>query len=96
MEIEILKVEDKMIRFSIKGEDYTLGNLLQNAFLADKRVMGAGFYISHPLSKKIIFTIFLKRKTNPSTAKKIIIGNVEKIKRYLLKIKSEMETQIGE
>ncbi len=96
MEIRVLKVEDKMIRFSIVGEDYTLGNLLQNALLEDARILGAGFFISHPLSKELVFTIYFKRKTSFKSAKKIILQNIEKIKNQLLDIKDDLVSKGGE
>ena len=96
MEIKILKIEEKMIKFSVVGEDYTLGNLLQNVLLEDKRVLGAGFYISHPLSKELVFTVFFRRKTEFNTAKKIVLQNIEKIKKYLLNIKNELVNKVGE
>ncbi len=96
LEIKILKVEDKMVRFSVVGEDYTLGNLLQNALLDDERILGAGFYISHPLSKELVFTVYFKRKTSFKNAKKVILQNVEKIKNQLLDIKNEIVKKAGE
>lgn len=96
MEIKVLKIEDKLIKFSIKSEDYTLGNLLQSALLKDKRILGAGFYISHPLSKELVFTVFFKRKSSFDREKKIILQNVEKIKKYLLNMKSQLLHEMGE
>ena len=96
MEIKILKAEDKLVKFSIVSEDYTLGNLLQHALLEDKRILGAGFYISHPLNKELVFTVFFKRKTSFDHAKKIILQNTEKIKKYLSDIKHQLIDEIGE
>lgn len=96
MEIKILKTEDKLMKFSIISEDYTLGNLLQHTLLEDKRVLGAGFYIKHPLNKELVFTVFFKRKTSFSYAKKIILQNIEKIKKYLLDIKHQLTSEMGE
>ena len=96
MKIKMLKIEDKLVKFSIVSEDYTLGNLLQHTLLEDKRILGAGFYISHPLNKELVFTVFFKRKTNFDHAKKIILQNVEKLKKYLLDIKHQLIDEIGE
>ena len=96
MKIKILKVEDKLIKFSVASEDYTLGNLLQHVLLKDKRVLGAGFYIQHPLNKELVFTVFFKRKTSFEYAKKIILQNVEKLEKYLLDIKQRLMEEIGD
>ncbi len=88
MDIRIEKKSAKRIRLIIKGQDYTLGNLIQEALLRDDRIEGAGFYISHPLLKEMILEVrFKKEIENPLD---IIIEDVEKFKDEMSNIKREI------
>ncbi len=95
MEVKILEKGDKIFKFSVKGEDYTIGNLLQEFVLEDNRVLGAGFTISHPLTKELVFTIFFKRKTSEKTAKKIILDNINKVIKYLDNLNKKVNEALG-
>lgn len=88
MDIKIEKKSDKRIRLIIKDQDYTLGNLIQEALLRDKRVEGAGFYISHPLLKELILEVRFKNKVEDPIS--IIIEDIEKFKGELANIKKEI------
>ncbi len=90
MEIKILKIEDKILRFSILNGDFTVGNLIQKALLDDKRILGAGFYMAHPLTKELIFTVFYKESVDHKKAKEIILEAINKIKSDLMKLKEEV------
>ena len=87
--IKVIEKKERIIKISINEEDYTLGNILQSMLLKDDRLMGAGYYISHPLSKNLIVTLFFKRKTSIDRAIKILLENIEKAKKYLINIKEE-------
>lgn len=85
--IKIIEKKDKILKIMIKGEDYTLGNILQPFLLRDNRLMGAGYYISHPLSKELVITLYFKRKTDIERAKKILLENIDKAMKYLTSVK---------
>jgi len=95
MEVKILEKDGKIFKFSIKGEDYTIGNLLQEFILMDERVLGAGFTISHPLTKELVFTIFFKRKTSEKTARKIVLDNINKVVKYLDNLNKKVNEALG-
>ena len=88
MDIKIEKKSNKRIRLILKNQDYTLGNLIQEALLRDNRIEGAGFYISHPLIKELILEVRFKEKVeNPID---IIIEDIEKFKEELSNIREEI------
>ena len=89
MEIKVLKFDGKILRFSVKKGDFTLGNLVQRALLDDNRILGAGFYIAHPLTMEMIFTVFFKKDVSFEEAKKIVVENTEKIKKYIVNLKNQ-------
>ena len=94
MKIEIEKRGKKRIRLILENEDYTIGNLLQEALLRDSRIEGAGFYITHPLIKKLVLEVrFKKEVENPLD---IIIEDVNKFKEDLMNIKKEILKVVGE
>lgn len=95
MEVKILKKDGKVFKFSIKGGGYTIGNLLQESLLEDTRVLGAGFSISHPLTKELVFTIFFKRKTSERTARKLVLDNINKIVKYLDNLNRKVEEALA-
>ncbi|MFQ5710190.1 MAG: RpoL/Rpb11 RNA polymerase subunit family protein [Candidatus Geothermarchaeales archaeon] len=86
MDLQILSVKKGRFRFKIVGEDYTLGNLLQEILLKDKRVKGAGFKAPHPLKKEIVMDVFLDVKEPV----KVIKENIEILKKYLEDINEEI------
>lgn len=92
MEVKILEKDSKIFKFSLKGEDYTIGNLLQEFILRDPRVLGAGFSITHPLTKELVFTVFFKRKTSEKTARKVVLDNINKVVKYL----DNLNKKVGE
>ncbi len=79
MEVEVLSLEDRSIRFKVVGEDYTMGNLIQEMLLKDKRVEGTGFVVPHPLKKEIVVNVFLA-EGDPVD---VIRENAERFKEYL-------------
>ena len=87
LEVEILSSDKKTLQFKIVGEDHTLGNLIQDTLLQDKRVKGAGFVRPHPLHQEIVFNLFLK-KGDPI---QVLRENVEKLKTYLDELRDEVE-----
>jgi len=89
MNIEIIEVKDRYIKMRILGEDHTLGNIIQQALLDDDRILGAGFYIPHPLHKELIFEIFFNEKVKADEKKKIILEDLEKMKNYIEEIKEK-------
>ena len=94
LKIEIEKRSGKRIRLIIEGQDYTLGNLLQEALLRDDRVEGAGFYITHPLIKKMILEIRFKSEVNDPLS--IIIEDINKFKTDLLNIRELILKIVGD
>ncbi|MEM0056894.1 MAG: RpoL/Rpb11 RNA polymerase subunit family protein [Candidatus Geothermarchaeota archaeon] len=88
MKVEIQSFDNKMLRFVIKGCDYTLSNLLQFILLKDKNIQGAGFYVPHPLQREVVFTVFFKKATKWDEAKTIIMDDIRKLKEYILGIKN--------
>ena len=69
----------------ISGEDHTLGNILQDMFLQDKRVKGAGFIVTHPLKKEVVMTVFLEEGERDPLL--VVEEGIEKLKIYLNNIK---------
>lgn len=88
MQVEVQSFDNKMLRFAIKGCDYTLSNLLQFILLKDRNIQGAGFYIPHPLQREVIFTVFFKKTVEWSEAKGIIMDNIRKLREYIMEIKN--------
>jgi len=60
MEVKILKVSKNELELEIKGETYTLLNLLQKTLLEDKRVEAAGGTIPHRLLETASFHLKVK------------------------------------
>jgi len=87
LEVEILSSDEKTLKFKIVGENHTLGNLIQDMLLRDKRVTGAGFTRPHPLEQEIVFDVFLS-KGEPIG---VLRENVEKVKKYLDELREGVE-----
>jgi len=96
MDIEIIEEKNLYIKFKVKGEDYTLGNILQKALLNDKRVLGAGFYIPHPLRHEMTVEVFFNENTNSEEKKKIIIENMKNIRDFIENVKKELNIVMEE
>ena len=89
MEIKIEYINKKRVRFTIKGEDYTLGNLVQEALLKNENIETAGYYITHPLSKEMLFEVrFKKSVKNPI---EIIRNSVEKLCKELIEVEKKLK-----
>jgi DNA-directed RNA polymerase subunit L len=93
VEVEIISQKDDRIKLRIKGEDYTLGNLLQKVLLEDEEVEGAGFLAPHPLKKEIIIQVFLKEKGDPI---RVVKDGIERLKRDLNNIKETIQKELEE
>jgi len=65
LEVKILKVSSKELQMEIKGEDYTLLNLLQKTLLENPGVEAAGSRIPHRLLGSAIFTLRVKGDKPP-------------------------------
>jgi DNA-directed RNA polymerase II subunit RPB11 len=96
MDIEIIECKEKYIKMKIKNEDHTLGNILQKALLDDERILGAGFYIPHPLHKELVFEVFFNEELPVEERKRIILENVEAAKKYILDIKERLKGVLEE
>lgn len=94
MDVEIVYRGDKKIKLRIKGEDYTLGNLLQKALLEDERVEGAGFIIPHPLKKEIVMHVFMKNEDDDPI--QVIKEGIERLKRDMENIKEAIRKGLEE
>ncbi|NIM46372.1 MAG: RNA polymerase [Nitrososphaeria archaeon] len=82
MELEVISAEKASIEYKIIGEDYTLGNVLQDILLRDERVEGAGIKVPHPLKKEVIMIVSL-REGDPV---EVVKENIGKLKKYLEEI----------
>ncbi|MFQ5950730.1 MAG: RpoL/Rpb11 RNA polymerase subunit family protein [Candidatus Geothermarchaeales archaeon] len=91
MEVEILSSDEKTLKFKIVGEDHTLGNLIQEMLLRDKRVKGAGFTRPHPLEQEIVFNLFL----NKGDPLQVLSESVEKLKKFLDELRKKVEKADG-
>lgn len=89
MEVRIDRIDKKRIRFVIKGEDYTLGNLIQEALLLNDNVETAGYYITHPLSKEMLFEVRFKKAVEDPI--KIIKDSVEKLRMDLIEVRKKLD-----
>jgi len=90
MDIEIIEVKENYLKMKILEEDYTLGNVIQKALLDDERIIGAGFYIPHPLKQEMIFEVFFKDNIPMKEWKNIIIEDIKNIREYIAKIKEKL------
>jgi len=90
MDIEIIEVKENYLKMKILNEDYTLGNIIQKALLDDERIIGAGFYIPHPLKKELILEVFFKDEIPMKEWKNIIIEDIKNIREYIAKIKEKL------
>lgn len=90
MKIEVISKDQRKIKFKIFDEDHTLGNILEEMLLKDKRVKGAGFTVTHPLKKAVVMNVFLKtEKNDPLT---VVEENIEKLKTYLEDIRGTIKS----
>jgi len=96
MDIEVIECKDKYIKIRIKDEDHTLGNILQKALLDDERILGAGFYIPHPLHKELIFEVFFNETLPIEEKKRIILEDVGVTKKYINDIKKKLKETLEE
>ncbi len=90
MEVEVLSTEGGSMRFRVVGEGYTMGNLIQEMLLQDKRVKGAGFIVPHPLKKEIIVNVFLA-EGNPH---EVVKENAERFKAHLEALRSAIDDEL--
>lgn len=93
MDIRFEVVDKRRVRFVIKEGDYTIGNLIQQALLADENVETAGYYISHPLIKDLIFEVRFKRAVKDPV--EVIRQDVERLKEGIEELKRRVEELKG-
>lgn len=65
MKMRIIKEEGNELKLEIDGESHTLGNLLQQELLEDKKVEIAGYDVPHPLINSAIIYIRTIGKKSP-------------------------------
>jgi len=90
MDIKIIEIKENYLKMKVLDEDYTLGNIIQKALLDDEKIIGAGFYIPHPLKREMIFEIFFKDDVPMKDWKNIIIEDIKNIREYITKIKEKL------
>ena len=73
--------------FTIKGEDHTLGNLLQYQLMADSSVRFAGYKKSHPLEDILILKIQVSELTEIDALNNSVNILIKNIDSYLEKMK---------
>jgi len=93
MEVKILKVGKNELSLEIKGEDYTLLNLLQKTLLEDKMVEAAGSKIPHRLLETAIFSLRVKGGRNPFDA---LYEALDRIKAESLEFREAFEKALKE
>ncbi|WP_455367861.1 DNA-directed RNA polymerase subunit L [[Eubacterium] cellulosolvens] len=80
MKIKIIAEEGNELKIEIEGESHTLGNLLQQELLEDKKVEIAGYDVPHPLiNSAIIYIRTLGRKSPRKSLKEALIRLQDKI-----------------
>jgi DNA-directed RNA polymerase subunit L len=94
LNVKIEKTKKGRLRFTVKGEDHTLGNLIQHALMNDENIETAGFFVSHPLLKEMIFEVRFKKKIRKPT--NLIVKDLEKFIDKLTNIKNEILSKIGD
>jgi len=87
MEIEILNEEKNEMKFKIKGETYTLTNLLKKELFKDPAVEFAGFTVEHPLFEEAIFVI----RTNKKKPRTVLKDAITRIQKQLSKFEAEVK-----
>lgn len=65
MKIKIIAEEGNELKIEIEGEGHTLGNLLQQELLEDKKVEIAGYDVPHPLINSAIVYIRTRGRKSP-------------------------------
>jgi DNA-directed RNA polymerase subunit L len=94
LDIKIERTGKNRLRFIVKGEDHTLGNLIQHALMEDENIESAGFHVSHPLLKEMIFEVRFKQGIRKPI--NLIAKDLERFIDKLINIKNEMLTKIGD
>ena len=79
MEIEILEEEKNQLKFKVKGETFTLTNLLKKELFNDSSVEFAGFTVEHPLKDEAVFVISTAKKS----PKKAIADAIDRLQKQL-------------
>ena len=74
MEIEVLEQSKTKLKFNIKGEDYTILNLLKEELWQDKNTKIAAYRVAHPL----VGTPEMNVEVNPSSDVKKVIKNTKR------------------
>ena len=64
------KKDDGAYAIEVKGDDHTLGNLMQSVALdeLDAALKFVGYVCPHPLDKRVVFTVILANNTTPEAA----------------------------
>jgi len=65
MKVKIVKEEGNELRLEIEGEGHTIGNLLQQELLEDKKVEIAGYDVPHPLISSTVIYIRTTGRKSP-------------------------------
>jgi DNA-directed RNA polymerase II subunit RPB11 len=94
--------------FTFEGEDHTLGSLLQQELLENKKVEYAGYIDPHPFDKKIKLKIQTKKieyneedleendRPKYTDAREVLREAIENIKEKLYQISKEFDNKIVE
>lgn len=79
-------------QFTIQHEDHTLGNLLTQQLLTERRVLFAGYRIHHPLNDWIYMRVNVS--DNISSPADLVKGTIEKLVREITDMRNKFERQV--
>ena len=95
MEVKVLKVGRGELSLEIRGETYTLLNLLQRVLLEDKNVEFAGFKIPHRLLDVANFHLRMKEGAR-KTAFESLFEALDRIRRESVEFREVFEKALKE
>ena len=91
MKVTVIKEEGNELRLEIEGEGHTIGNLLQQELLEDKRVEISGYDIPHPLINSAILYIRTLGKRSP---RKVLKEALERLQEKIDKLQGMLEESL--
>lgn len=84
------------VEIEIVGESHTLGNLLADRLLSDKRCTYAAYKVPHPLEEKMILKVSAERGSDViglvNETIKNIIGQIDDVSRQIEDVERKCDT----
>jgi len=87
MEIEVIKNEKDYLEIAIKGEEYSLVNMLKELLLEDSKVEFAAFRMDHPQIANPVLMV----RTSESTPLAVLKYAIKKMKKQAEEFKEALK-----